>query len=345
MTVRAYQPSDRAAVEQICIRNGLRGKLEDYFCDPELFANLWLSPFLDGEPESSWVAEQDGEVIGYLVAGIKPKFKRRAVRSLLPHLVRLLWNYMSGKYRSHPASGRFVRWMLTRSWRETPPAPAGASNFHFNVSTDNRGGKRAGDALLDAYFSALRAKGIYRFYIHIFGSAGKRDLHFYRRIGFKLTAVRRCSLFERETLVATLVRVTPEFVDFHDFRKVRPAKIAVVVFGTDGLDQLKIDLEAQALPPNETFIIAPASTVPALEGLSVLETTLAEAQRHILAATDAEFIFLLSSKRRIAMDHIAGAVAGMSDDPSSAPIGKDLWTRERLQRATAEDLAAHIGLS
>jgi hypothetical protein len=249
---------------------------------------------------------------------------------------------MSGKYRSHPASGRFVRWMLTRSWRETPPAPAGASNFHFNVSTDNRGGKRAGDALLDAYFSALRAKRIYRFYIHIFGSAGKRDLNFYRRIGFKLTAVRRCSLFERETLVATLVRVTPEFVDFHDFRKVKPAKIAVVVFGTDGLDSLRSDLEAQALPPNETFIIAPASTV---EGLTLLDTTLAKAQGDILDATDAEFIFLLSSKRRIAMDHIAGAVAGMSDDPSSAPIGKDLWTRERLQRATAEDLAAHIGLS
>lgn len=348
MTVRSYQPSDRAVVEQICIRNGLRGKLEDYFSDPELFAKLWLSPFLDGEPESSWVAEHDGEVIGYLVSGIKPKFKRRAVRSLLPHLLRLLCNYMSGKYRSHPASGRFVRWMLTRSWRETPPAPAGASNFHFNVSTDNRGGKRAGDALLDAYFSALRAKGIHQFYIHVFGSAGKRDLNFYRRIGFKLTALRRCSLFATETLVATLVRVTPEFVDFHDFRKMKPAKIAVVVFGADGLDQLKLDLEGQALPANESFVVVEGATATELAGLTVLDASPTKAVEAALAATDADFIFLLPAAKRLPMDYIAGAVARMADDPASYvgyDLKSDLWTRDQLMQAVGKVSSAHIRLS
>jgi ribosomal protein S18 acetylase RimI-like enzyme len=224
----------------VCAENGLRGHLDKYFCDRELFAKLWLSPFLDGEPESTWVAERDGQVVGYLVGAIKPEFERRAVRWIFPHVLRLIGRWMSGRYRHHASTGRFVRWFLTRSWREVPKHAKGSSNFHFSVDQEQRGGERLGDLLLEAYFERLKSVGVQRFHIHVFASSGRREVGFYRRSGFKVEDVKVSSLFKEPTCVVSLWHPVPESVDFARYR-VKPPKVWVIA------DTAVTGLEEQAL--------------------------------------------------------------------------------------------------
>ncbi|MDX2064592.1 MAG: hypothetical protein SFX74_02500 [Fimbriimonadaceae bacterium] len=229
MIVRKYQPADRAQVEAICAASGLRGQLDALFCDREIFTQLWLAPFLDGEPEHTWVAEVDGAVRGYLVAGIRPGFHLRAVRRMVPHIARMLGRWIRGRYRHHPATSRFIRWFLTRSWREVPPHPAGLSNFHFNLDPRARGELRLGDHLMRAYFDHIRSLGHDAFYIHVFASSWQRPLNFYRKNAFRIHATCLSSLFEEPTVVATLVREIPEAVNWMQFRVRELREISLIV--------------------------------------------------------------------------------------------------------------------
>ncbi len=257
MTVRPYQPTDRAAVERICIDHGLRGNLEQYFIDKELFAKIWLAPFLDGEADAAWVIEADGKVVGYLVAAIRDGFKLRAVRILLPYLARMAGNAMAGKYRHHPPSQRFVKWFLFRSWREVPAHPPNTSNFHFNIDSGFQGSARGGEALAEAYFNRLKELGHTHFYIHVFASSTKRALGFYRYIGFKIVDAKLSSLFHEPTVVTSMLRTLPETVSLGKERVKNLPKLACRIRFRGDLAALEASLKEialQALPTDLTVI-------------------------------------------------------------------------------------------
>lgn len=277
----------------MCAENGLRGHLDKYFCDRELFTKLWLSPFLDGEPESSWVAERDGVVVGYLVGAIRPGFERRAVRWILPHVLRLVGRWITGRYRHHPASGRFVRWFLTRSWREVPRHEPGSSNFHFSVDQEQRGGERLGDLLMEAYFARLRSLGVARFHIHVFASSGRREVGFYRRSGFKVEDVRVSTLFAEPTCVVSLWHPVPESMGFARFRVKLPKIWVVASPGTAGLD-------AQALAPDH-IVSDESEAKPAVGDVVVMLNSTATVGPDLVARVAAAL------DRGEQMGHVAGA--------------------------------------
>lgn len=209
MSVRRYRPEDRAAVRRVCIETGLKGHLNSLFHDPELFADLWLDCYLLGEPESCWVAEVDGEVVGYLVSSQRPGFLRRSIRHFGKPLLKLTWRLLAGRYRHHPPSTRFAKWLLTRAWREAPRAPRDCPSFHFNVSSSARGGQTLGDDLIAAFCNDARAKGFADFYIQVFASRRDRPLPFYIRVGFEIFDVRPTSVLPYPAVLATLVRPVP----------------------------------------------------------------------------------------------------------------------------------------
>jgi GNAT superfamily N-acetyltransferase len=185
VTLRPYRPADRPAVERICALTGLRGELDELFCDRPLFVKLWLSPYLDGEPEHCIVAEQGGKVVGYLVGNVRPGFEARAVRILFPRLLTLAFRWMTGRYRSHPPSGRFVRWLLTRAWRELPKTPPHSANFHFNIDPDLMV-TVIGERMIAKFEEHLEAAGVPGWHAILFSSKKKRPVSLYRRMGFQI---------------------------------------------------------------------------------------------------------------------------------------------------------------
>ncbi len=64
--VRQFQPEDRSAVREICYLTGYLGESAEYYWkDRESFSDMWSGYYTDKEPESCFVAEVDGKVVGY----------------------------------------------------------------------------------------------------------------------------------------------------------------------------------------------------------------------------------------------------------------------------------------
>lgn len=67
--IRPYRPQDRDAVRRICFDTALLGdSIIDQYRDFESLADILTSHYTDVEPDYALVAEQDGKVVGYLLA-------------------------------------------------------------------------------------------------------------------------------------------------------------------------------------------------------------------------------------------------------------------------------------
>lgn len=183
--IRPYRPSDRRDVERICAATGLGGELAERFCDPELFAKLWLSAFLDLSPEACLVAEREGRVEGYLVGTLDERFNRRAALHLARFLPTLVGRWASGRYRSHPPSGQFVSWLLLHSWREHPRTPSNSCHFHFNVDPQVQGSGH-GIRLAKAFVAQALSSGKTRWHAVVFTGPGRRSVRFFEKMGFEI---------------------------------------------------------------------------------------------------------------------------------------------------------------
>lgn len=137
--IRRYEPRDRAAVRAItcatAFRNAGAQSIFKHEKDLELFADYWSLYYTDFEPESAWVAEREGRVVGYLFGCLNSD---RCVRimawRIVPRIVLwMLWRLVSGQYPPGP-SRAFVRWMLLKSWREAPVVPTKAFPAHFHCN-------------------------------------------------------------------------------------------------------------------------------------------------------------------------------------------------------------------
>lgn len=204
VTIRPYRPEDRPMIERICQETGLRGELDTLFCDRPLFVKLWLSPYLDGEPENSLVAEQDGEIVGYMVSSIRPGFHQRALQCLFPHLLTLIGRWLTGRYRNHPPSERFVRWFLFRSWREMPQTPKAFAHFHFNVAPELVA-ILVGERLIARFEENLFMRGLDGWHAILFSSPTKRPVGMYKRMGFTIIDQKPCTLFPEGDVTAVCI--------------------------------------------------------------------------------------------------------------------------------------------
>ncbi len=122
--IRPYRKSDRVEICRLCCETGFLGKpVDPMFQDRELFADLFTRPYLDYEPEWTFVAEADRQVVGYLLGSVRRDFELVLLRSGLRTTAKMLLRLASGRYARHARSRRFIRWLLTAGFREQPKHP------------------------------------------------------------------------------------------------------------------------------------------------------------------------------------------------------------------------------
>ncbi len=142
VTLRAYEPADRAAVRDLCCRSAFRNMgTRALIDDPELFGDFWASYYTDFEPESLLVADRDGKVIGYLMGcADTTRYRRVMSRVIVPRVVgRLVSRAARGRYRNQPQARRFLRWLAVRSWREEPDIDTTSFPGHYHVNLARTG--------------------------------------------------------------------------------------------------------------------------------------------------------------------------------------------------------------
>ena len=153
--IRHYEPRDRAAVREICCDTADAGEpVEHFFPDREVFADLLTRYYTDFAPAASWVAEQDGRIIGYLTGCLDTrKFLQTMALRIVPVAILKavvhgsLWHRFVRQNLHLPASQR-------RQLLADYPA-----HFHLNLRVGDRG-QGTGLQLLGKFLEQARQAGV-----------------------------------------------------------------------------------------------------------------------------------------------------------------------------------------
>lgn len=155
-------PGDREAVRHICNETGHLGDpIDPYFSDREVFADLHSFYYTDVASDSSFVIEDDGEVIGYLLGCLDSVRYRAWVKSDLE--ARILKRAFARGVFLRPGTAPLV-WRFVVDWlREKPHFGDAGDEYpaHLHINLLPRGRKRGlGGLLIKNYFELLRANGL-----------------------------------------------------------------------------------------------------------------------------------------------------------------------------------------
>jgi len=184
--VRHYEPYDRAAIRTIALDTADLGKpVGSYFSFREPMADYLTRYYTDYEPQSAWVAEKAGEIIGYITGSVFPeKYKI---------LTRLAINPVAG-FKAVIGGALFRRqtwrllkmaWIALRS-RHSAPTPLFKeypAHMHINIKSGFRGAG-VGRQLVDTFLDHCRRSGIAGVHasVRADNESGRR---FFEKMGFQ----------------------------------------------------------------------------------------------------------------------------------------------------------------
>ena len=188
IVIRKFSPEDRDDIQRICWETGYGGNsVQPYFDDPVLFADLWCSYYTDLTPESTFIAEINGRVAGYLLGCLDTEhYNRIFPRKIIPAI---LGKILLGRYRIRRNTFRYFNSLLGQQLRrefKTPALELYPAHLHINIE---EGCRRAGlgHLLMENYFTYLRENAIPGLHL------GTSTLHtsaipFYEKLGFQVYA-------------------------------------------------------------------------------------------------------------------------------------------------------------
>lgn len=180
--IRMFEEKDRAAVRTICCETGFLGKrIDEVFCDRELFADFLTDYYLDCEPDLAVVLEFNGAVEGYILGCRFPKKKTRyELSKIFIRVLKIAHRYFT-LYDAN--SQRYVRWLLWRGWREVPETPARMAHMHINLQPDfkNVSGTRG---MIELFLQLLVDKGEMAVYGQMVVFEKRRGPRMFARYGF-----------------------------------------------------------------------------------------------------------------------------------------------------------------
>jgi len=183
--VRKYQPVDRAAVREIACDTANAGEPVDrFFRDRETVADVLTRYYTDCEPQSLWIAECEGQVVGYLTGCLDTRRCERVTRR------RVLPKALGGAVL-RGALWHADTWRLLAAFAGTVvlggfPHPIDLAvypaHFHINLREGFRGGG-LGPQLVEAFRQQVDRAGVRGIHVVTRGdnAAARR---FFERMGF-----------------------------------------------------------------------------------------------------------------------------------------------------------------
>jgi GNAT superfamily N-acetyltransferase len=160
--VRSYEPKDRPAVRRICFETALMGEpASAFFGDDEIFADALTAYFTDREPESCFVAQSAGAVVGYLT-GAKSAARAAGVFAARIAVPLFLKAIRRGTFLDRKTAGFLLMAALSAARGEFgSKVPLGdyPATLHINVDGRHRH-SGVGSSLMKAYLGYLRSEGV-----------------------------------------------------------------------------------------------------------------------------------------------------------------------------------------
>jgi len=182
LRIRPYRPGDRAAVRRICFETGYMGSPPPYWPHEASFADVFAGYYTDREPESLFVAELRGRVVGYLTGCVDSRHATPVARAMLRAALR------HGLPLRRGTAGFLARALA--DFLRTPDAardpfrnPRWPSHLHINLLPEARG-LGGGRALMEAWLARLRELGSPGCHLGTLFE-NHRAIGFFERMGFR----------------------------------------------------------------------------------------------------------------------------------------------------------------
>lgn len=184
-SVRAYHPLDLAAVRAIACDTADRGDpVEPLLDDRQLVADLLTGYYTRYEPSSLWIADCDGEVVGYLTGCLDSRRFRRvmACRVVPPAVLSAIGRGGLLRHQSWRWLWSSVHTTRLGGIRDTHLAEYPA-HLHLNIRQEFRG-RGLGRLLLERFLEQARSQRVHGTHATVrFDNASSR--RFFEYMGFE----------------------------------------------------------------------------------------------------------------------------------------------------------------
>jgi ribosomal protein S18 acetylase RimI-like enzyme len=198
-TVRPYRHADREAVMRLAADSAAFGEpVEAFLEDRRLFCDAVYRYYLDYEPEHTWVAVVEPEVIGFLAGCTDGAQHARCLRTqIVPGLA---WGLLSGDYRVGRRTTQYaLDAMAAVIRREFPTVDLAQYPAHLHINVDAAWrGRGAGRRLIETYLEQLRSLGVPGVHLRT-TNLNVAAVALYSRIGFRLLGARPTRLWRHVT--------------------------------------------------------------------------------------------------------------------------------------------------
>ncbi len=188
-SIRLFQPADESRVREICFATALYGQpMDQVVSDAAWMTDVLLGYHFAAEPERLWVAEADGNVVGYLAGcsnALRQQrwFRRKALWPLLFRALRSrrILNARAARLARAAAGPSLGVHRAVRDILAGHPAL-----LHLNLDASHQG-QGIGARLLDAYIVRLREEHVPGVHLTTGTVAGQS---FFGKHGFRLVTAR-----------------------------------------------------------------------------------------------------------------------------------------------------------
>ncbi|HUO04689.1 MAG TPA: hypothetical protein VMU16_05780 [Candidatus Binataceae bacterium] len=190
----AVRAAERARIRLISCETGIAGlPIERAWDAREVFADFWTIYYTDYEPESCFVAESGGQVVGYITGCMDTaRFNRTMKSEIVPRILPKLLT--TGAIVRPRNLGRMLAlWRCARRGElKEPELSAYPAHLHINL-LDGYRADGAGSRLMQSLLNHARARGVAG--IHL-GSISRRAFPFFCHNGFQELSRRRFTLYD-----------------------------------------------------------------------------------------------------------------------------------------------------
>lgn len=182
--IRNYKPVDWERVRDISVQTSIFGEYKNEVLNEEIIADLLTNYFIEYEPQSCFVAEQEGEVIGYLLGSCDVlKMRQILKRKVLPVLVGKV--FQNGLiFRQNNL--RLVRNLLSSYFKGEFNVPDFSQDYpatlHINIAAGYRG-RKIGSILVKNFLDFISKKEIKGIHFGVLSEDAKR---FFLKLDFEI---------------------------------------------------------------------------------------------------------------------------------------------------------------
>ena len=181
-SIRSYKSADTSAAYEICLKTGNSGQDATHlFSDPLVLGHIYVGPYMEFEPQSVFILEDDQGPCGYIMGVLDSQTYYQWMHSEWLPKIRVDYKKPTGDPDTWNETEKITNLLFQpESQRLFPGFPA-----HLHIDLLSRAqGKGQGKLMMDRFIDYLRYNKISGVHLEL-SSKNDRAFNFYRKYGMQ----------------------------------------------------------------------------------------------------------------------------------------------------------------